>query len=559
MGVNQRHRNLLTPCPFSSHGVEYSPMFKKLIVSKTMRRQVSWLIAAILILPFILFFHATGQAPARGPGGNAGIIFGTRIPWETFQEQRYWLQRQFQNQMGEIPEAFQGLLTQYTWDRLIMLQEAKRQHVRVTNQELATFIQRIPAFQDHGRFLPDRYQRTLQAMRIAPQVFERLVQSDLLLEKLVNTHKASVTVTDAELREAYRKNHEQLKGVLMLFDPAAFAHQAAAAVTAEEIRARYDAHPDEVRIPEQLVVEYAGVTRDELAAHTQPSDGTLKLFYEDHQEPFAKEDGTIKPFEEVKERVRAQVVSEQVRKQLKALALDLQEDLEAKLRFEEMAKTRALGLHTVGPFAAGSPWVPNGPEPAVLQAVTKLREGEISEVIETDGGTYLARVTTRIPSRVPPLEEVRAQIRERLVQERERSAAKSAAEALRTRLTKQIAAGLRFEEAALTSRSALPVHAVQFTRTQPIDPIGAAPAVNETAFKTPLGTLTDVIETPTGFVIVRPETKMSADESKFSEEAASLRQELLTKQQSEQIEQWLAELRQRAKLKSLVESAEPAS
>ena len=108
-------------------------MFKRLIVSHRMRRRVSWAVAAILILPFLFFFHATGQAPSRGPGGTAGIVFGKAVDWDAFQDERRWLQRQFEGQFGELAEAMQPLLTQSTWDRLILLEEARRTRLRRLN------------------------------------------------------------------------------------------------------------------------------------------------------------------------------------------------------------------------------------------------------------------------------------------------------------------------------------------------------------------------------------------------------------------------------------------
>src|SRR3989338_11258326 len=124
-------------------------MFKRLIVSKTVRRRVSWFIAAILIFPFVLFFHATGRAPIKGPGGSAGIIFGKHIPWEEFQEQQRWLKRQWQNRFDEIPDSLEAMSVQFAWDRLILLAEAKRTKVSVDNVELATFIEKIPAFEEN--------------------------------------------------------------------------------------------------------------------------------------------------------------------------------------------------------------------------------------------------------------------------------------------------------------------------------------------------------------------------------------------------------------------------
>ena len=527
-------------------------MFKRHISSKTLRRRTSWIITAVLILPFVLFFHATGRAPTRGPGGSAGTVFGKSIPWEEFQQQRVWLRRQWEGRFGSIPESMEPLLIQSTWDRFMLVEEARRRRVRVDDRELAAFIERLPAFQEQGRFLPERYHRYLQALGVSAELFEEMLRNDLLVEKLINSLKGSISVSDDEVKAAYTTAHERLKAAAIVVEASSFADKAAAGLTDEEIRADYDTHANEVRIPEQLVMEYAGLSREELTTRVQLSDQELSDFYQDHRDLFTKEDGTLKPLEEVREDVRARAVEQRVHKQLATLALDLEDDREAQVPFAETVKTRALTQHSAGPLPAGNPWIPGGPEPALLQAVSDLAEGQLSGVVTTDRGVYLARVTQRIPSRVPPLDEVKAQIRDRLIQERAREAARAQANTVRAHLQEEHAAGLRVDEAAAKLGVALKRPA-PFTRTESIESLGNVPAVNQTAFDTALGALTEVLETPTGFVLVYPEERVPPDDSKLAGEASALRQETLNHKQTAQLERWLADLRARATLRSFVE------
>jgi parvulin-like peptidyl-prolyl isomerase len=100
----------------------------------------------------------------------------------------------------------------------------------------------------------------------------------------------------------------------------------------------------------------------------------------------------------------------------------------------------------------------------------------------------------------------------------------------------------------------VPVTPASFTRTGPIDPVGAWPAANEEAFRTPLGSLTGVLETPAGFAIIRPEASTPPNFSDFETIKDGLRQETLAEQQSARVTQWLADLRARARLRSFVDS-----
>ena len=532
--------------------VQYSAMFKRLIVSKTIRQRVSWVIAAVLILPFILFFHATGRAPTRGQGGTAGMLFGQDIPWEMFQVHRLWVQRQWENRLGDVPETFASFLTQATWDRLTFLEEAKRRRLRVDDTALAAVIAKSPAFQEHGRFLPERYTRYLRAVNMGASTFEALLRDDLLVQQLIEQVKTPVSVSDQDVRQAYQHKYERLRALLFWFDPASFTTQVAAAVTEADVRAFYDAHAETFRVPEQIVFEYAGASRQALAPLVTVKDEDLEAFYGDHTDRFKQEDGTIKPLTDVRERVREQAVEERVQKQLTVLGLDLQDDLDAKRAFDEMVKTRALTRQTAGPIAIGGVPLPEGVEPRLIQEVAKLREGQLSGVIQTDNGVYVARATQRIPSRIPPLEEVREHARRQLIEERTRAAAQTAAKAFHASLKEQLAKGVRFEEAMLALKHA-PATTVSFAHAEPIEPLGMVSVVNDTAFQTPLGTLTGVLDTPHGFVVLRPEARLPADPAGFDAEASTLRQETLTQRQSETLEKWLKSLRTRAKLQSFVD------
>ena len=531
-------------------------MFKQLFKSPAVRRRTSWVIASVLILPFVLCFHATRQSPVKGPGGIAGVIFGKQIPWEVFEEQQRSIRRQLEAQMdqlSQVPEIMAPLLTQYTWDKLILVQEAKREGFRVEDREVATLIQRAPEFQRDGRFVPDFYYRYLSMTNMSPQAFEARLRNDLLVDKLLSSVRNAVTVSDEEVKDAYHQERETLHASLIIMDPASFIDQAAAALKDEEIRARYDAHPEEVRVPEQLVIEYAGRTRQDAVGALQLTDQDVETYYQDHQHEFAKEDGGLRPLAEVRELVRERLANERSRKPLTELSLDLQEDVEAKRPFDEIVTARALTRRTAGPYPVTSTWIQDGADPAVLRAVADLNQGEMSGVVETDSGVYVARVTQRIASRIPPFEEVQAQVRVRLIQERARAAAKTAAETLRAKLKERQASGLRVEEVLL--KEGVQATSVQFNRKQPIEPLGAVPKVNEAAFATILGEISDVLETPRGLVLIRPEERVPADESGFAAEQDRLRQEVLKQRQTARVEEWLSAVRARAKLQSFIDSA----
>ena len=504
-------------------------MFKKLIVSPAFRRRVSWIIAAVLILPFLLFFSSSNFSTGRR-GQSAGTLFGKAVPLSAFEDLQQGLRRQWADRYPGLPPDFlESMLTRSVWDRLTLLAEGKRQRLPISDLDIAARIQRVPDFQDNGRFSHARYELILRGAGSSPQRFEQSMRDDLLIEQLLDRVKAAVSVSDEEVRAAYEQAHEQLAASVVFFDPSDFVEAADAAITEEEVRARYDAHPDEVRVPAQVVFDYAGVSFEELAAKTQPT---------------AEESGLT-------EEERDASKTERVGKQLKTLALDLQEDLEDHKPFEDIVTSRALVRRSAGPLDPEAEPPSDGPNPVILRAVKDVPEGQLSDVIDSGNRVDLARVTRRIPVTTPPFEAVRSQVRHRLILERSRTLAKAAAESWRTHVTEQQAQGLRFEEVAAVDGR--PVVSARFTRTQAIDPLGYQGDVNARAFATAPGQVTDVLETPRGFALLRPEERIPADRAGFDQEAPRIREETLTAKQSEQVEQWMSDLRTRAHLKSFLD------
>lgn len=85
----------------------------------------------------------------------------------------------------------------------LLLQEAKRIGLKVTDEEVRDFIMNYPAFQKDGRFDRELYLRILQFNRLTPQGFESIEKENLTLEKMKRMIWDSVVVTEEELKEFF--------------------------------------------------------------------------------------------------------------------------------------------------------------------------------------------------------------------------------------------------------------------------------------------------------------------------------------------------------------------
>jgi len=529
-------------------------MFRRILRSKTLQARTRWILAIVMVPPFIFFFHmwVGGSRPTPGPGGSAGILFGRHVPWETFEQEYAWLHRTVEARFGTLPEALVPYLRQQTWDRLILRAEARRR-VKVSDEELARDIQNHTTFQKDGRFVADLYFQFVRGTGVSPQAFEERLRDDLRIETLLDSVKAQVRLTDEEVRAAYANVRERVRATVMVIRPSMFAPQVAQALTEADLLEYYTTHQEALRLAPKRTIDYLGMSlREAVDKEGAISEEEISVYYDEHAELFTKADGSSKSIEDVRGTIQQDLKAQKARTRLTDLALDLEDDVESGLRFAEIALTRGLLVHTGGPIELPAPAISNGPTSAMLSAAFDVPLGRMTPVFNTPSGAFLLIPVEEFPSRIPPFEEVRDQVRQLLMQERSREAAKARAGELRDQLLVTRKEGVPVEETSLLL-SVKPLHPAPFTRQGPIEGLEGAATVAEALLTVKPGELSEVLEAPQGFVIGFVEERVPFDEPQFAKEKDSFRQAVLESRQQEQITRWLDALRTKARLKSFLE------
>lgn len=85
----------------------------------------------------------------------------------------------------------------------LLLQEAERIGLKVTDEELRDHIMNYPGFQKDGKFDRELYLRILKLNRLTPEGFESIEKENLILEKMKRILWDSVDVTDEEVKEFF--------------------------------------------------------------------------------------------------------------------------------------------------------------------------------------------------------------------------------------------------------------------------------------------------------------------------------------------------------------------
>src|SRR5882724_4556686 len=159
-----------------------------------------------------------------------------------------------------------------------------------------------------------------------------------------------------------------------------------------------------------------------------------------------KETAHTKPFEEVKDSLRAPLLLTQADKQ----ASDIADQMSAAIRksnktpLDDLANQYKLTLGETRPVGATDPLLEVGNSPEVKDAIFRLRAGELSLPIRTDRGYVVLSLKTVLPAHQATLEEVRDKIITELKREKAAALARNKAE----ELVKRAKAGEKFDAAA---------------------------------------------------------------------------------------------------------------
>lgn len=530
-------------------------MFTRILKSKTMQSRVRWILAIVMVPPFAFFFHlwAGGGGPA-GPGGSAGTLFGRPVPWDTYQEEYIWLRRNAAAQFGTIPEGLEPYVRRQAWDRLMLKAEA-RKRVKVSDQELADHVQEQPAFQEDGRFSRELYFQWIRGLGLSPAAFEERLRDDLRIDTLLEQIKGEGSLTDDDVKHAYIDDHQLTRASLITVDEAPLQAAVDAAITEQDLRDGYAAHPELVRRPAQRIIEYLERPLAEILQDEQPlTEDELRSYYEARDEDYRRDDGTLTPFEEARTAVEQALRGRRTQQRMTDLALDLEEDIDRGMRFVEIALVRGLRITRIGPLERGQSPGSGGPSASMISAAFDAPLGAMTPVFNTPIGVFLLMAVEESPASVPPFEQVRDQIRARLAQERTRLAANLQAQELRAKLFGKRQEGLTADE-AYRVLGLEPQRPAPCTRLGPIEGLADSGELAKTLAAAPPGQFSDVVPIATGLAFGFVEERLPVDEATFAAEQDAFRETLLETRRQERLTAWLDELRERARLKSFLDSS----
>ena len=182
---------------------------------ESMRKHMSWmmwLIVGLITVTFLFFgiypSHIGGETMAKVDGSVITSDEFNRVYRNMYETYRQMLKDQMNDNIARELKA--RALNELISNRLLV-QEAERLGMKVTDAELQASIMNMPVFAGEGTFNRKVYERMLDRVNVTPAVFEANQREFLLRQKLEQLVRDAVVVTETELATTYQQQNPKAK------------------------------------------------------------------------------------------------------------------------------------------------------------------------------------------------------------------------------------------------------------------------------------------------------------------------------------------------------------
>ncbi len=379
------------------------------------KKRVVQFVLALIVLPFA--FWGVDSYRKSGAGESLATVNGEKIGAQEFdnavrqQEQRMreMAGPTFDQAVFDKPEVKHQILEGLVAQHLLGL-EAHKAGLTISDDELASVIAGIPAFQKEGKFDKQQYEKVLGAQSMSPLMFEFRVRQELSTRQLTDAYTQNGYASNAVVDNLIRLNEQQRVISLAKFDVDSFVKQAK--VDDAAVENYYKQNQSEFKTPERAKVEYVVFSSDALQSQVAVDDAEVSKYYEEHQSEFGTQEQ--RQASHILITVSAQA-SDADKKAAKAKAEEvLQKVKQSPGNFAALAKQysqdpgSAANGGDLGMFGHGTMVKP------FEEAVYKLKVGETSDLVQSDFGFHIIRLTAIKAAKTQSLAEVKGFISQRL-------------------------------------------------------------------------------------------------------------------------------------------------
>ncbi len=389
----------------------------------------SWMIKAILWLIIFAFvgtiFYSWGMGGSSGSGGGViASVNGEKIRQEEYERTfnnlvdfyRQQFKSQFSNDMIKKLDLKNQALEALIQKKILLL-EAGRQNIQVSNEEVISYIKKIPAFQSNKKFSEPAYRNYIKSQRLTPGEFEETQRETILLTKLEKIFRTHSKASKSEVLKEFRNQEDKVKLEYVRFTNDNFISKAT--ISDQALKDYFQANKSKFEIPPQIRVQYVKVEPKKYQSQIEPREEDIEEYYQTKIANFNVKKKykashiltSLKPSD-----IKGDITEEEKQKQAdddekaKLKSNELLEKLNKGADFSEVAKkysddpTSGENGGSLGEFPMGTMI------PAFEKALDKLKPGETSKPVLSSFGYHIIKLESVKEKRIKPLSEVKDEI-----------------------------------------------------------------------------------------------------------------------------------------------------
>ncbi|ORU90550.1 MAG: peptidylprolyl isomerase [Cycloclasticus sp. symbiont of Poecilosclerida sp. M] len=378
------------------------------------RSHVKGWLGMTIIVAISLSFILLGVQSYTPGGDEASLaeVAGTKIYQEDVNRAYRRRVNQLKDQYGDDYSAdlFNEdslrleALNQLVQEQLIV-HTIRQDGYAVSDKTVLDTIANFEAFHKDGKFDKEIYQQLLQAKGQSSAGFVEQVKVGLERDQFINSVVATTLVDDVEILDFYRLNNQEREIRYVTLPMKAVVENIRS--TNQEVADSYSRNEHLFKTDETISIDYVELKLSNLMDEVVATDEELKAFYENEKQAFTVEgkrrashillEAPSGTSEEESESKRA--MAESVLKRIKAgedfaaLAKEFSDDIGSS------ASGGDLGIVSAGLL-----------EPVLEKPFLRLQEGEVTDVIQSQYGFQIVKLTELVPSKVESFETAKDKV-----------------------------------------------------------------------------------------------------------------------------------------------------
>ena len=368
----------------------------------------------LLIVPSFVLVGLESYQDRGSANEGVATVAGQKVTqqeWDDAQRRqidraRQMMGEQFDQKLFETPEAKQAVLNNLVAERAINA-EINRNHMTVSDQSLMKTLLQIPGFRKpDGSLDGDAYKAFAASQGMTRPMFEQRLARDLAAQQVSNAIQATAFAPRSVTARLSNINDQEREVQELIFPITNFLPQVK--VTDEMVKAYYDKNAALFQIPEQVKAEFVVFDQAVVESQVQVSDAEVAEYYNKNLKAYTTPEQRTashilftvardaKPADEAAAKAKAKAALAEVRKNPANFAAV------AKAQSQDPGSAQAggdLGVVEKGLFVK-----------PVEDAIYALKEGEIGNLVKSEFGWHVIKVTSVKPATQKPLEAAKDEI-----------------------------------------------------------------------------------------------------------------------------------------------------